>query len=158
MVRDGGVNIMASFPFMILMIAMIPFTRMGGGLAIWRTTASVQVTIAAAPFAARLIEGSLREVDPGVIEAAKACGASDTQIIFRVMLKEALPAIVLNISVLAIALLGYSAMAGAIGGGGLGSLAYNNCYIRYETEYMIWSAVVRIALVQVIQSTGNCFY
>ena len=157
-ILDGTVNILRSFPFIILMIALIPVTRFVVGIAIGSTATIVPLTIAAAPFAARLIEGSLLEVDRGVIEAAKAFGASDSQIIFRVMLKETLPAIVLNVSVLAIALLGYSAMAGAIGGGGLGTLAYNNGYIRYEMDYMIWSVIVLILLVQAIQSIGNFFY
>ncbi len=157
-VLDAAVNLLRSFPFMILMIALIPFTRLVAGMAIGSTAAMVPLTIAAAPFTARLLEGSLLEVDKGVVEAARSFGASDMQIIFRVLLKEALPSIVLNIAVLVIALLGYSAMAGAIGGGGLGALAYNYGYLRFETEAMLYAVGILIVIVQIIQSGGNWLY
>ena len=155
---DIAVNLLRSFPFMILMIALIPFTRIIAGVAYGSTAAIVPLTIAAIPFMARLIEGSLLEVDPGVIEAARSFGASDNQIIFRVMFKEALPSITLNVAILAITLLGYSAMAGAIGGGGLGALAYNEGYIRFKPDIMFYSVVVLILMVQCIQSGGNYLY
>lgn len=157
-VLDVVVNMVRSFPFMILMIALIPFTRIVAGVAYGSTAAIVPLTVAAIPFMARLIEGSLLEVDPGVVEAARSFGASDRQIIFRVMVKEALPSIVLNTAILAITLLGYSAMAGAIGGGGLGALAYNEGYIRFKAEIMFSSVVVLILVVQGIQSWGNGLY
>ena len=157
-VLDVAVNLLRSFPFMILMIALIPFTRFVVGMAIGSTAAMVPLTIAAAPFVARLMEGSLLEVDPGVVEAARSFGASDMQIIFRVMLKEALPSIILNVAVLVIALLGYSAMAGAIGGGGLGALAYNYGYLRFETEAMLYAVAILILIVQVVQTGGNILY
>lgn len=157
-VLDVVVNLLRSFPFMILMIALIPFTRLVVGIAYGSTAAIVPLTIAAAPFMARLIEGSFLEVDPGVVEAARSFGASDRQIIFRVMIVEALPSIVLNTAILAITLLGYSAMAGAIGGGGLGALAYNEGYIRYKTDIMFTAVIVLIAVVQCIQSGGNYLY
>ncbi len=157
-VLDVVVNLVRSFPFMILMIFLIPFTRIVAGVAYGSTAAIVPLTIAAIPFMARLIEGSLLEVDPGVVEAARSFGASDSQIIYRVMVKEALPSIVLNVAILAITLLGYSAMAGAIGGGGLGALAYNEGYIRFKADIMILSVVVLIIVVQCIQSGGNYLY
>lgn len=157
-VLDVVVNLVRSFPFMILMIALIPFTRLVAGVAYGSPAAIVPLTIAAIPFMARLIEGSLLEVDPGVVEAARSFGASNSQIIYRVMFKEALPSIVLNLAVLAITLLGYSAMAGAIGGGGLGALAYNEGYIRFKADIMFCSVVVLILVVQGIQSGGNYMY
>lgn len=157
-VLDVAVNLLRSFPFMILMIALIPFTRLVVGMAIGSTAAMVPLTIAAAPFVARLMEGSLLEVEPGVVEAARSFGAGDMQIIFRVMLKEALPSIILNVAVLVIALLGYSAMAGAIGGGGLGALAYNYGYLRFETEAMLYAVGVLICIVQLVQTGGNILY
>jgi D-methionine transport system permease protein len=155
---DASVNLLRSFPFMILMIALIPFTRLVAGVAIGSTAAIVPLTVAAAPFVGRILEGSLLEVDSGVVEAARACGASDTQIIFRVMLTEAMPSIVLNIAVLAITLLGYSAMAGAIGGGGLGALAYNYGYLRFRTDIMLYAVGILILLVHLIQTGGNFLY
>ncbi len=157
-VLDFVVNLLRSFPFMILMIALIPFTSWAVGMAIGSTAAIVPLTVAAAPFMARLIEGSMLEVDPDVVEAARAFGATNSQIIFRVLLKEALPAIVLNIAVLAIVLLGFSAMAGAIGGGGLGAFAYNHGYIRFKTDMMLYSVALLIVIVQIVQSGGNYLY
>ena len=157
-VLDVVVNLVRSFPFMILMIALIPFTRFVAGVAYGSGAAIVPLTVAAIPFMARLIEGSLLEVDPGVVEAARSFGASDSQIIYRVMVKEALPSIILNVAVLAITLLGYSAMAGAIGGGGLGALAYNEGYIRFQADIMFCSVVALILVVQCIQSGGNHLY
>ncbi|GHU96174.1 methionine ABC transporter permease [Deltaproteobacteria bacterium] len=155
---DATVNLLRSFPFMILMIALIPFTRLVAGVAYGSTATVVPLTIAAIPFMARLVEGSLLEVDPGVVEAARAFGASDSQIICRVMVKEALPSIILNLAVLAITLLGYSAMAGAIGGGGLGALAYNEGYIRFRADIMFCAVTVLIVVVQCLQSGGNYLY
>ncbi len=157
-VLDIAVNLLRSFPFMILMVALIPFTRIVAGVAYGSTAAIVPLTIAAIPFMARLIEGSLLEVHPDIIEAARSFGASDSQIIFRVMVKEALPSMILNLAVLAITLLGYSAMAGAIGGGGLGALAYNEGYIRFKADIMLCAVVVLIIVVQCIQSGGNYLY
>ncbi|MDR2820774.1 MAG: ABC transporter permease [Desulfovibrio sp.] len=155
---DATVNLLRSFPFMILMIALIPVTSFIVGMAIGSTAAIVPLTVAATPFMARLVEGSFLEVDPDVVEAARSFGASDSQIIFRVLLTEALPSIVLNTAVLAIALLGYSAMAGAIGGGGLGAFAYNYGYLRFRTEMMFYAVVLLIVIVQAIQTGGNILY
>jgi D-methionine transport system permease protein len=157
-VLDISVNLLRSFPFMILMIALIPFTRLVAGVAYGSAPAVVPLTIAAVPFTARLVEGSLLEVDPGVVEAARAFGASDARIIFSVMFPEALPSVVLNIAVLAVNLLGCSAMAGAVGGGGLGALAYNEGYIRFKADVMLGAVAVLIVIVQCIQSGGNYLY
>lgn len=157
-ILDVVVNLLRSFPFMILMIALIPFTRLVVGMAYGSTAAIVPLTIAAIPFMARLIEASFLEIDPGIVEAARSFGASDAQIIFRVLFQEALPANILNLAILAITLLGYSAMAGAIGGGGLGALAYNEGYIRFKPDIMFAAVVVLIVVVQCIQSGGNYLY
>ena len=151
---DVIVNLLRSFPFIILMIAIIPLTRLIAGTSIGSTASIVPLTIAATPFVARIMEGSLLEVENGVIEAARSFGASDRQIIFGVMIKEAMPAIVLNWAVVAINLLGYSAMAGVVGGGGLGDLAIKYGYNRFQTDVMIYSVAILIVMVQVIQ-TGN---
>lgn len=155
---DLSVNLLRSFPFIILMIAIIPLTRLIAGTSIGSTASIVPLTIAATPFVARLMEGSMLEVDPGVVEAARSFGAGDMQVIFGVMIKEAMPSIILNWAVVAINLLGYSAMAGAVGGGGLGDLAIKYGYNRFQTDVMIYSVVILIIIVQVIQSVGNKFY
>lgn len=157
-VIDLFVNLLRSFPFIILMIAIVPLTRLIAGTSIGSTAAVVPLTIAAAPFVARLMEGSLLEVDPGVVEAARSFGAGDMQIVFGVMVKEAMPSIILNWAVVAINLIGYSAMAGAVGGGGLGDLAIKYGYNRYQTDVMFYSVVVLIVIVQVIQNAGNRLY
>ena len=155
---DLLVNLLRSFPFIILMIAIIPLTRFVAGTSIGSTASIVPLTIAATPFAARIMEGSLMEVDAGIIEAARSVGASDLRIVFGVMVPEAEPSIVLNIAVVAINLLGCSAMAGAVGGGGLGDLAIKYGYNRFQTDVMAYSVLALIAVVQVIQGIGNFMY
>ena len=155
---DMIVDCLRSLPFIILIIAIMPVTRYVMGTAIGTTATILPLTLAAAPFAARIIEGNFLEVDRGVIEAARSFGASTPQIIFRVMLPEALPAIILNVAVLAVALIGYSAMAGAVGGGGLGDLAYRLGYNRFQTDVTIWCILVLLILVRCIQSVGNLLY
>ena len=157
-VLDAAVNLLRSFPFIILMIAIIPLTRMIAGTSIGSTASVVPLTIAATPFVARIMEGSLLEVDKGVIEAARSFGASDMQIVFGVMIKEAMPSIVLNWAVVAINLLGYSAMAGVVGGGGLGDLAIKYGYNRFQTDVMVYSVAILIVIVQIIQTIGNAVY
>ncbi|WP_123053971.1 methionine ABC transporter permease [Clostridium sp. JN-1] len=152
------VNTLRSFPFIILMVAILPFTKMIVGTTIGTTAAIVPITIAAAPFATRVIESSLKEVDPGVIEAAKSFGASDLQIIFKVMIKESLPSIVLGITLTVISVIGCSAMAGAIGGGGLGDVAIKYGYYRFQTDIMMYTVVILIVLVQILQGIGNLLY
>ena len=157
-VLDLGVNLLRSFPFIILLIAIIPLTRLIAGTSIGSTASIVPLTIAATPFVARLMEGSLLEVDRGVVEAAKSFGASTNQIIFGVMIKEAMPSIVLNWAIVAINLLGYSAMAGVVGGGGLGDLAIKYGYNRFQTDVMVYSVAILIVIVQLIQYLGNFVY
>jgi D-methionine transport system permease protein len=155
---DFVINILRSFPFIILMIAIFPLTQAIVGNTIGSTAAIVPITIAASPFAARLIESALREVDLGVIEAARSFGASSSQIILRVMLKEAMPSIILGITLLIINVVGCSAMAGAIGGGGLGNVAIEYGYYRFQTDIMIYTVIILMFLVQIIQMTGNLIY
>ena len=157
-VVDFVVNLLRSFPFIILLIDIIPVTRLVVGTSIGSAAAIVPLTVAAAPFVARLIEGCFLEVDKGVIEAARSFGASNGQIIFRVLLPEALPSIVLNVAVIAITLLGYSAMAGTVGGGGLGDLAVKYGYNRFQVDIMVYSVVILCILVLVIQGLCNLLY
>ena len=155
---DLLVNLLRSFLFIILMIAIIPLTRFVAGTSIGSTASIVPLTIAATPFAARIMEGSLMEVDAGVVEAARSFGARDLRIVFGVMVPEAMPSIVLNIAVVAINLLGCSAMAGAVGGGGLGDLAVKYGYNRFQTDVMAYSVLALVAVVQVIQGVGTAIY
>ena len=149
------VNILRSFPFLILMIILMPVARFILGTTIGTRAAVVSLSIAAAPFVARVIETSLKEVDPGVIQAAKAMGSTNWQIIVKVMLPEALPSLVSGITLTVINLIGYSAMAGTIGGGGLGDLAIRYGYQRFRSDVMLWAVVVTIVLVAVVQFVGN---
>lgn len=151
---DFIVNIIRSFPFLILMIALMPLTKLIVGKSIGTLAAIVPLSIGAAPFAARVIESAFKEVDPGVIEAAKSFGASTWQIIFKIMVKESLPSIVSGITLTLINVIGCSAMAGAIGGGGLGNIAINYGYYRFNTSIMMYTVIVLIMLVQVVQSIG----
>lgn len=149
------VNATRSTPFIILMVAIIPFTRMLVGSSIGTTAAIVPLTISAAPFIARVIESSLLEIDHGVIEAAQSMGASPMQIIYKVLLPESLHSIVLGITLAVIALIGYSAMAGVLGGGGLGDLAIRYGYQRFQPDVMIVTVVILILMVQLIQFIGD---
>lgn len=149
------VNALRSIPFIILMVAIIPLTRLIAGTSIGTTAACVPLTIAAIPFLARLVETSIREINAGVIEAAQAMGASPVQIIWKVLLPEALPTIIDNVTVLIVNLISYSAMAGAIGGGGLGDIAIRYGYQRFQGDVMIATIVVLIVLVQIVQSIGD---
>lgn len=149
------VNIGRSIPFIILIIALIPFTRLITGTSIGSTAAIVPLVIAAAPFVARMMETSLSEVDPGVIEAAKVMGATDLQMIGKVMLPEAVPSLIRGVSITTITLIGYSAMAGAVGGGGLGNIALQYGYYRYQYGVMLGTIVLLIIIVQLIQFFFN---
>ena len=157
-VLDVIINILRSFPFIILMVFIIPLTRAIVGTSIGKEAAIVPLTFAAAPFVARIIESSLREVDKGVIEAAKSFGASDFQIIFKVMLKEAVPSIVSGLTLTIISIIGYSAMAGPVGGGGLGYLAVSYGYQRFQKDVMIVTVIILIIIVQALQMLGNYLY
>ena len=155
---DLIINVLRSFPFIILIVFIIPLTRAIVGTPIGEAAAIVPLTIAAAPFVARIIESSLKEVDSGVIEAAKSFGASNTQIIFKVMLKEAVPSIISGLTLTIINIIGYSAMAGSVGAGGLGKVAISYGYQRYQTDVMIVTVIILIIMVQGLQSLGNYLY
>lgn len=149
------VNTVRSFPFIILMVALVPVTRVLAGTSIGPLAASVPLSIAAIPYFARLVEQNLRDVPRGVIEAAQAMGASEFQIVMRVLLPEARAALVLSLTVLAISFLSYSAVAGVVGGGGIGDLAIRYGYYRFETDVMIFTVTILVVLVQLIQLTGT---
>ena len=149
------VNAVRSIPFIILMVAIIPLTRLIVGSAIGTTAAIVPLVIASVPFIGRQVETSLREVPHGLIEAALAMGATPMQIITRVLLPESMPSIVSQLTTVIIALVGESAMAGAIGGGGLGDLAIRYGYQRFRPDIMIATVVILIVLVQLVQLMGN---
>lgn len=148
------VNIGRSFPFAILLVALIPFTRFIVGTSLGTTATIVPLTVAAIPFVARLIESSLKEVDNHVIEAAIVMGATTRQIIMKVLIPEAMPSIVSAITLTIINLIGYSAMAGLVGGGGLGQVAIQYGYNRFNTFIMMSTVVVLILIVQLVQWTG----
>ena len=149
------VNATRSTPFIILVVAIIPFTRLIAGTSIGTNAAIVPLTVAATPFIARLIEGAIREVDQGLVEAARAFGASPLQIVVKVLIPEALPGIVLGLTLAIVSLLGFSAMVGAVGGGGLGDLGIRYGYQRFMPEMMLAVVVVLIVLVQAVQSIGD---
>ena len=157
-ILDTIINILRGFPFLILMVAIVPFTRAIVRKSTGTWGAVVPLTIATAPFIARVIESALKEVDKGVIEAAKSFGASNTQIIFKVMIKEAVPAIISGLTLTIISVIGYSAMAGVVGAGGLGDLAIRYGYQRYQTDIMVVTVIVLIIIVQALQSLGNYIY
>jgi D-methionine transport system permease protein len=149
------VNTVRSFPFIILLVALVPFTRLVAGTSIGPLAAAVPLSFAAIPYFARLVEQNLREVPRGVIEAAHAMGASEMQIVFRVLLVEARSGLVLALTVLSISFLSYSAVAGVVGGGGIGDLAIRYGYYRFQTDIMIVTVAILIAIVQVIQFAGT---
>ncbi len=149
------VNATRSVPFIILMVAIIPLTRLVAGTSIGTTAACVPLTIAAIPFLARLVETSIKDINFGVIEAAQSMGASPFQIIRKVLLPEALPTIIDNVTVLIVNLIGYSAMAGTIGGGGLGDIAIRYGYQRFQGDIMLATIVILIVMVQAIQMVGD---
>ncbi len=148
------VNTVRSFPFIILLVALVPLTRIIAGTSIGPLAASVPLSCAAIPYFARLVEQNLREVPRGVIEAAHAMGASELQIVLRVLLVEARSGLVLALTVLAISFLSYSAVAGVVGGGGIGDLAIRYGYYRFETEMMVATVVLLVVIVQLVQFSG----
>lgn len=152
------VNTLRSFPFIILIVALFPITRLIVGTSIGETAAIVPITIGAAPFIARIIESALNEVDKGLIEAAKSFGATKSQIVFKVMIKEAMPSIISGITLSIISIIGYTAMAGAVGAGGIGKMALTYGHQRNDTAVMIYTVVTLVILVQIIQGLGNLAY
>ncbi len=157
-ILDFIVNILRSFPFLILIIILSPLTKYIVGISIGTTAIIVPLTIGIAPYLAKMIESAFKEIDPGIIEAAKSYGASKIQIIFKVMLNEALPSIINGSTMILIVVVGFSAMAGTVGGGGLGDVAIRYGYERFDTQIMIQTVVILIILVQVIQLVGNLLY
>lgn len=149
------VNTVRSFPFIILMVALVPFTRIVAGTSIGPLAAAVPLSVAAIPYLARLVEQTIREVPRGVIEAAHAMGASEWQIVWRVLVLEARAGLVLALTVLAVSFLSYSAIAGVVGGGGIGDLAIRYGYYRFETDIMLLTVALLVVIVQIIQFGGN---
>jgi D-methionine transport system permease protein len=154
-VLGWAVNITRSVPFIILLIAVIPLTRWIVGTSIGATASVVPLVIGAVPFVARMVESSVKDLDRGVIEAAQSMGASPWQIICKVMVPETMPSLILGVSITTITLIGYSAMAGVVGGGGLGDIAIRYGYHRYQTDLMFLTIVLLIIIVQIVQSIGN---
>ncbi len=148
------INVVRSIPFLILLVAILPFTRLVVGTTIGSTATIVPLVVAAAPFIARMVESSLREVDEGVIEAAKAMGAGRMQIIIKVLLPEAKPSLLVGATIAVATILGYSAMAGFVGGGGLGAIAINYGYYRYQGDMMLITVALLVVIVQLFQEVG----
>lgn len=149
------VNLLRSIPFLILMIMVIPLTRLIVGTTVGTTASIVPLVIASFPFVARLVESSLREVNPNIIEAAQSMGATPFQIIVKVMIPESIPSLISNVTIAITTILGYSAMSGIIGGGGLGKIAINYGYYRYKYLVMLIAVILLIVLVQIFQSIGT---
>ncbi|AUI37107.1 methionine ABC transporter permease [[Bacillus] caldolyticus] len=149
------VNMVRSIPFIILLVALLPLTKLLVGTTIGPTAAAVSLSVAATPFFARIVETALREVDKGVIEAATAVGATPWMIIKDVLLSDALPGIIHGLTITAISLISYSAMAGIVGGGGVGDLAIRFGYYRYDNTVMITTIIVLLCLVQIVQLAGD---
>ncbi|KQM75609.1 methionine ABC transporter permease [Xylophilus sp. Leaf220] len=155
LVLNWIVNVVRSFPFIILLVALVPFTRTIAGTSIGPLAAAVPLSFAAIPYFARLVDQCLREVPRGVIEAAHAMGATELQIVWRVLLVEARSGLVLALTVLAVSFLSYSAVAGVVGGGGIGDLAIRYGYYRFQTDVMVLTVALLVVLVQILQVTGN---
>lgn len=152
---DVVINLLRSIPFLILMILVFPLTRLITGTTIGTPASIVPLVIAAFPFVARIVEGSLREINPNIIEAAQSMGATPMQIICKVMIPESIPSLISNATIAVTTILGYSAMSGIIGGGGLGKIAINYGWYRYRYIVMIFAVILLVALVQIIQTVGN---
>ena len=149
------VNLLRSLPFIILMILLIPFTRLIIKTSIGPTAVIIPLSLAAAPFVARVVESALEEVDKGVLTAARAMGSTNLQIIFKVLIPEAMPALISGLALTIINLIGYSAMAGALGGGGLGDLAIRYGYYRFRIDVTIAAVIIILILVEIVQMTGT---
>lgn len=155
LILTAVINISRSVPFIIMMVAVVPFTRLMVGSTIGTTAAIVPLSLSAIPFVARVTESAIREVDPGLIEAALSMGASPGQVVRRVLISEALPGLVRGLTLTAINLIGYSTMAGVLGGGGLGNLAIRFGYHRRQTAILVATIIALIVLVQLVQGLGN---
>jgi len=148
------VNILRSVPFLILLVFLLPFTRVVAGTTIGATATIVPLVVASAPFVGRMVESSLKEVDPGVVQAAESMGSSPTQIIFKVLLPEARPSLLVGGAIAITTILSYSALAGFTGGGGLGSIAVNYGYYKYDTRTMTITVALLVVIVQIFQEVG----
>ncbi len=148
-------NIVRSVPFLILLVVLVPFTRFVTGSSIGTTATIVPLTVGTIPIVARMVESSLKEVSPGIIEAAESMGASPASIIFRFILPEATPSLILGGAINLATVLGYSAMAGCIGGGGIGAIALNYGWYRYQTDVLLVTVVILILIVQIFQEVGT---
>lgn len=148
------VNVLRSVPFLILLVFILPFTRFVVGTTIGSTATIVPLVVAAAPYVARMVESSLKEIDPGVVEASRAMGSSTWQIITKVFLPEAKPSLLVGATISLATILGYSAMAGFVGGGGLGAIAINYGYYRYQSDIMFITVILLVIIVQVFQEGG----
>lgn len=149
------VNLMRSIPFILLLVAIMPFTRLVVGTTIGSTATIVPLVVSAAPYIARMVESSLKEVDYGVIEAAKSMGANTKQIIFKVLLVEAKPSLITGAAIAITTILGYSAMAGMVGGGGLGAISINYGYYRYQNDIAWVTMILLVIIVQIFQEIGS---
>ena len=149
------INIFRSVPFLILLVFLIPFTRLVTGTSIGTTATIVPLTIGTIPIVARMVESSLKEIPSGIIEAAQSMGASPVEIIFRFMLPEAVPSLILGGAINLATVLGYSAMAGCIGGGGLGAIALNYGYYRYQSDVLLITVAILVIIVQIFQEMGT---
>lgn len=152
---DVLVNILRSVPFLILLVTVMPITRLIAGTTIGPTATIVPLVISAFPYVARMVESSLKEVSPGLIEAAQSMGATTMQIVMKVLIPEAVPSLIVGAAISITTILGYSAMAGIVGGGGLGDLALRYGYYRYETGVMLFVVVILVVIVQIFQEFGN---
>lgn len=151
----GIVNVLRSVPFIILLVAVMPITRLIAGTSIGSTATVVPLVIAAAPFVARLVESSAKEVDRGVIEASLSMGASTMEVVCKVLLPEAKPSLIVGAAIATTTILGYSAMSGFVGGGGLGNIAINYGYYRSQTDIMLVMVIILVLIVQIFQEIGN---
>lgn len=156
-ILDVIVNVLRSVPFLILLIAILPFTRLITGTTLGTVATIVPLVVASFPFIGRLVESSINEVDKGIIEAAQSMGASNLQIVLKVMIPESVPSLVLGSAIATTTILSYSAMAGIVGGGGLGDIAIQYGYYRYQNNIMFITVVLLVVIVQVLQVIGNRF-
>jgi D-methionine transport system permease protein len=154
-IADRAINTLRSFPFIILMVMVLPLSRLIVGTSLGTIAAIVPLSVAASPFVARIVESALSEIDAGILDAAISAGASKRRILFSILVPEAMPSLVSGLTLTMISLVGYSAMAGVIGGGGLGDLAIRYGYQRFRTDIMISAVVAIIVLVEGIQATGS---
>lgn len=154
LVIGGIINLVRSIPFLILLVAILPFTRLVVGTTIGSTATVVPLVVAATPYVARMVESSLKEVDTGVVEAAHVMGSSVFQIIYKVLLPEAKPSLLVGATISLATILGYSAMAGFVGGGGLGAIATNYGYYRYDSGIMLITVILLVVIVQIFQEAG----